>query len=513
MTGSTTGWEFRLRITHDLIHFEVTPPGGVAEKLPNVPLHLEHLETIRVLSEWLERWEWIAEFDETAQPDPGSGGNRAATRPLLVPETFEVLGRFLWQLALSNEPDISQRLLDAIAAKSAQVRLRVSFEKGAEHLARLPWEFLHTPAMPRRGYFLATETTLVLDRYLPGVTVDPIRQADGKLRVLFIVSLPDRPEFSPERVELRKLKDKLLDPKDHRRIEIDEIDRWDTDAVMERILAKDEHGKPNPVDVVHFIGLCTSTGVAPRLYLPSQGGAARWVDPQHAVSAMTARRESHPAFVVLHLSDWRGDLSPSHFEQVAPQFVERGIPAVLAMQYPMAPDKGWTFVHELYVRLSKGDPIGQAVQEARNKMYLKYTVNRHFGTPVLYMQSDQDGSLLLPMPQDADGDSSDRLTAVGPSLTGAAVAGLPWAGGPAVDDSIQEQLMQVVDGLHLEGLRDSDLAVLNEIQDWIDKQAGDDPAAYRKYFRDRRRQTSADVQHIFTRFLTVLATAQRARES
>jgi hypothetical protein len=142
--------------------------------------------------------------------------------------------------------------------------------------------------------------------------------------------------------------------------------------------------------------VCEEGQGGPRLYLPEDGGSPDWrgQDPQPVVTALTEDSSTRPELVVLHLSDLRGANPPAHFERLAPSFIKAGIPAVLAMQYPMTHPHGQNFIHNFYLRLTKGEAIGEAVQAARHDLDFGRQPNRHFGAPVLYMQSNVDCRLL-----------------------------------------------------------------------------------------------------------------------
>lgn len=382
----TEGWEFRFTLSENRVECEYDSPGRGTRPLVGGELRRgvngSRLQTIEVLENWLKRYEWIAEADRQGQ----GSALTAADRHLLVPETFRELGNQLFWLAMQNPA--GSALISALSTRGSRVRLRISFKKGAEELAAHPWEFLHDPESDR---FLATETSLVLGRYLADEGDSaPIRCADNKVRVLFIVSLPMGGFGDTQRYQLSKLIEKLnKNPK----LEVQTLEHWDAKDVEDRITEFNTGADPGPVDVVHFIGLCKIEKDQPKLHLPADGGLWGWIDPKPVVDALTANPTSQPAMVVLHLSDWQSDV-PAHFEKVAPHFVKRGISAVMAMQYPMAPESGWEFVENLYGQLAKGVLIGEAVQSTRKKLQGKYPNNRHFGTPVLYMQSKVDGALI-----------------------------------------------------------------------------------------------------------------------
>jgi len=85
--------------------------------------------------------------------------------------------------------------------------------------------------------------------------------------------------------------------------------------------------------------------------------------------------------------------SPQSFLGVAPQLVQRGIPAVVAMQYSVSVDTAKIFLGDFYVSIAAGKPVDWAVQWARNAISQEFGLdNREFVTPVLYMRA-KDGQV------------------------------------------------------------------------------------------------------------------------
>jgi hypothetical protein len=75
------------------------------------------------------------------------------------------------------------------------------------------------------------------------------------------------------------------------------------------------------------------------------------------------------------------------FQGLAPQLVRAGVPAVVAMQYPLADDAAMAFAEEFYRRLCMGENSGRvdvAVTYARNLLAILYPDNRCFAAPVIY---------------------------------------------------------------------------------------------------------------------------------
>jgi CHAT domain len=379
------GYDFRIKLAMDGVSCKYDTPerpnrsaGGALRPEP-------YLRTTKLLEEWLKRWERIALME-----------NKKG-RSLLVPETFNVLGDHLWQLALDN--DVGNRLIDAYKAVKDKddeftppIRVRISIEDDAAKLATLPWEFVRFPGRPDQDAFhLAAVTNLVFARYVADAEERGIRCAENAVRVLFIMSLPDTHDTEEEQKRFRWMISDL-EKIGGQSLEILRLDSWQPREVSS--IFADLKRKGLTIDVVHLVALCRGAEAGPQLLLPSGSGGEKFQDPAPVVQALTEDRQTRPELVVLHLGDWRGDTVPEHFERLAPAFIRPGIPAILAMQYPMTPPEGPTFVLSFYRKLMEGAQIGQAVQAARHDLIFGSQVNRHFGAPVLYIQSARDGSLL-----------------------------------------------------------------------------------------------------------------------
>ncbi|GAA6618352.1 CHAT domain-containing protein [Scytonema sp. NUACC26] len=82
------------------------------------------------------------------------------------------------------------------------------------------------------------------------------------------------------------------------------------------------------------------------------------------------------------------------FAGIAPNLVRRGIPAVVAMQYPILDSTAKLFADEFYRTLALGYPVDAAIQTTRNAISQDIGLDkRDFATPVLYMRAP-DGIIL-----------------------------------------------------------------------------------------------------------------------
>ncbi|MEO7262025.1 MAG: CHAT domain-containing protein [Jatrophihabitantaceae bacterium] len=390
-------YDFRITLTRETVRCEYDTPVSLRNACPEERLKLDpHLETIRTFEYWIGRWERIAKLDNNQ--------NR-----YLVPSTFSVLGTQLWNLAFSGHA--GRELMVAYEALSTapegakpQVRVRISFATDAGELAALPWEFLRAPA--GGGSYLAIQTDLVLGRFVDGLSqsVSP-RQADDKVRVLFITTLPnDRDSLKDERDQLDLL---VKDLRNLAHVQVEPVNSWNL-AEIDTALGKLRQ-TGGPVDIVHLVALCRLKGNKLELLLPVDSNTSDYIDPQQVVSHLTGLPDNRPQLVVLHVvDDWNHRDLSDHFEQLAPAFIKAQASAVLAMQYAMPPDIGRGFVKSFYAQLALGQTGGRAVQTARFELSRTGT-NRRFGTPVLYLQSAVDPQLVRRTIEDGEqpGSSGD----------------------------------------------------------------------------------------------------------
>jgi hypothetical protein len=79
---------------------------------------------------------------------------------------------------------------------------------------------------------------------------------------------------------------------------------------------------------------------------------------------------------------------------VAPNLVQRGLPAVVAMQYEILDATAKQFADEFYRALALGWPVDAAMQTTRNSISIEVGSDKpDFATPVLYMRA-KDGVIL-----------------------------------------------------------------------------------------------------------------------
>ncbi len=256
----------------------------------------------------------------------------------------------------------SRGRIEAGEADGLRLRLWIN----APELAVLPWELLWDE---QNNNFLATSADLVVSRYLP-VPEPPTLFIQGPLRILVVVeSPPGVPAIDPEEVEhhtkaLQSLGDAV----------VIEIRRNQTMAEIEDALEQNYH-------VLHFLG----HGMAGKLVVTGDNSQATSVDDEAFAQVVLGRRSLR--LVVLNACHSSQADQTGLFTGIGPALIQKGLPAVVAMQYPFVQiDTASRFSQMFYRALANGLPVDEAVNAARRALSAGLLLDsRDWSTPILYM--------------------------------------------------------------------------------------------------------------------------------
>src|SRR5207247_212569 len=75
------------------------------------------------------------------------------------------------------------------------------------------------------------------------------------------------------------------------------------------------------------------------------------------------------------------------FSSTAATLVRKGVPAVVAMQYPISDSAAIEFSCKFYEELAQGTPVDAALTEARIAMSMARRDSIEWGTPTLFMHA------------------------------------------------------------------------------------------------------------------------------
>jgi hypothetical protein len=357
----------RGRLTHGAEQAEFGPE--------DIRLDRERSSTIRVLQEWLNRWTALTR-----------AGEKGKYKGLPVQETFSVLGQHLYAVLFHGAVESGFEEARTRATGSSTLRVRLSFALEAQELARLPWELLYRAEGGGHGDFMAKAHRLVLSRRLQLRNPTPTVPASPPIVVRFLVAMPETEAYRQQRAdlvaELRKVSEYTQS------IVPEVLEHWSDVEAAEMI-----DRRPYP-QVVHVVGLAKRVreqGVdGVRLCLDDERGGVRWAEPRTLLALFDNNGGRAPAdqirLVILHLCEPSPLDFEVTFERLAPELIRKGIPAVLALQYPLIGTAAGRFVQSLYEGLVRWGSIEAAVQSARSDLFNRFETDRLFGAPVLYMQ-------------------------------------------------------------------------------------------------------------------------------
>ncbi len=323
-----------------------------------------------------------------------------ALPPPLDPRQF---GQELYQAVFAGAVGDSWRQsLDRARAQRAGLRLRLRLSDAPE-LATLPWEYLYLPAM-QRFLVLSDQTTLV--RYLNvGQPAGPLL-AELPLRVLVLVS--DPPDALPVldvEAEWTRLTVALETLQARNAIIIERIPA--TLRGLQRALRR------NAYHIFHFIGhgwFDEERATGGLVLEDSTTGHAQHVDVMRLATLLNDHHPLRLAF--LNACEGARVDQGEPFAGVAQHLVQQGLPAVIAMQFPITDGAATTLAQLFYESLADGYAVDTALAQARKAIYLDGSV-MEWGTPALFSRADDNRLFALEQPNSPEAPSSSTVIHTG----------------------------------------------------------------------------------------------------
>ena len=147
-----------------------------------------------------------------------------------------------------------------------------------------------------------------------------------------------------------------------------------------------------PYNVFHFIGHGVFENNQGHIALVDTDGKAKLLDDERFASFFLGNENL--GLVILNSCQGATVSSNQAFAGTAPNLVQKGIPAVVAMQYSIWDNTAKLFADEFYSTLALGFPVDTVIQKTRNAISQEVGLDkRDFATPVLYMRA-KDGIIL-----------------------------------------------------------------------------------------------------------------------
>jgi hypothetical protein len=257
------------------------------------------------------------------------------------------------------------------------LRLRIQMGLGnpaMERLHTIPWEYLRTTET--EGYFLALNrrSSIVRDLDLPLPGDRP--PAAQPLSILAVACEDANLDFERECREIKS----AWSGQDTMRFKL--LRNATLDALREELLG--EERRRGTYHVLHFIGHGGYDPAAGEGSLALCNEEGRRVAVSGGDLAEQVRDRTSLRLVVLNAC-WTaraGAIGP--YAGVATALLNAGIPAVLAMQFPITDAAALAFSRAFYRRLARGDTIDAAVTEGRMAIRRQDSASLEWGTPVLF---------------------------------------------------------------------------------------------------------------------------------
>jgi predicted transcriptional regulator len=246
-------------------------------------------------------------------------------------------------------------------------------------LLDLPWEFLYHPAL-NRFFSLSSETPIVRYLELP----ERIQSLTVKLplQILVMISSPTNYTKLDVEVEWQRLNTALAGLKNQRLVTLDKLQEATLKNLRRSLRLNEYH-------IFHFIGHggfdeYQQDGI---LLLENEDSSGLPVSSQYLGTLLSDHRSLR--MVMLNSCQGARTSKRDPFSGTAQSLMQKGIPAVVAMQFNVSDQVAITFAKEFYETIADGCPIDFALSEARKTIYIQGN-DLEWGTPVLYMRSSDE---------------------------------------------------------------------------------------------------------------------------
>lgn len=238
-----------------------------------------------------------------------------------------------------------------------------------------PWELLHDP---QRDRTFATSIATPLVRYLDRTDqFGGLTNLKAELPLKMLLILPKSADLNL--VKERAVIEQAIVPLDEV-LQLKVVEGNVTRARFADALITDAY------EIIHGSGHGSFLDGVGYIGLNNTDGSPDWVDGQ-VMGRFVVNCKSLKLGVLNVCSSGKVDEGRA-FQGLAPQLVRSGVPAVVAMQFPLSDDAAMTFAEEFYRRLCMGEnSIGRvdvAATYARNMLAILYPGDRCFAAPVVY---------------------------------------------------------------------------------------------------------------------------------
>ncbi len=323
----------------------------------------------------------VVEAAEARVRTERSGGRKEAVERLSA-QALRALGIELFDRLIAGPvKSLYDESVGRLAGSGDGLRITLHLHLQDRELAALhglPWELL---TRLDRDQPLGLDRRFSIVRYVPQPRSARPPLPD-RLRILVASSEPKGCEPLKLDQEIKGIQGAF---EGDQKVEIVPLAHVTLDGLRRALVEEEFH-------VLHFLGhgdYDPESGEG-ALYLEDGQGKAAIVRGRHLAEQLLDRSSLRLAF--LNACRTARASAPRAFGGVATALVRAGLPAVIAMQFPITDGAAITFSETLYRRLAAGDGIDAAVTEGRLAIVGRQPKSLEWGTPVLFLHA-RDGRL------------------------------------------------------------------------------------------------------------------------
>lgn len=262
------------------------------------------------------------------------------------------------------------------------LRIRLSFSD-APDLIDIPWEFLFDK---NNGSYIGLSNQTPIIRKLDLGHIPKLREVHGCLRILVMISSPSDHRLLDVDREWERINQATKLLQEQGRIELTLVEP-SLRSLQQALRSRKKH-----YHVFHYIGhggfsKVDNDGV---LILENAKKKSHLVSGQHLATIL----HDEPTLQLIFLNTCHGGRTSVRdpFAGVGQTLLQRGIPAIIAMQFEITDEAAITFSEDFYSAVVDGYSIETAVTEARKGIFADGNI-LEWATPVLYTSIE--GGVLL----------------------------------------------------------------------------------------------------------------------
>lgn len=359
----------------EYLDFELEIQSGSGRDYPVVVLHSPAGEARATMHFPFDQIALESRLDKLQIALLRSGGRRRrilSAEERAVQEFGQTLFDALFTGEIRTRYDVSREHAEG-EGRGLRLKLRIQVPE----LTALPWELLYDP---RSADFLVLSRNTPLVRYVELPRSIRALQVAPPLRILGLVASPKNLDDLDVAGERDRVERAVAGLRARGMVDLEwlESQTWrDLQGAM----------RGGPWHVLHFVGhggfdVNADEGV---IALTGEDGCADYFHASQFGRLLADHRSLR--LVLLNACETARSGNRDVFSSTASILMQRGIPAVLAMQYEITDRAAIEFARAFYEALADGSAIDGAVSEARKAISLKAASAVEWCTPVLHMRT------------------------------------------------------------------------------------------------------------------------------